>query len=367
MSAGQTLRTQDQAEGEAPRVKDVKFTLYSASEFPKLPTIHWLIEDVLPASGLGCIYGPPGVGKSFLCIDMVAAIARCKKWFGHATHVCNDVVYVALEGQAGFRARIPAYEKDHGIKFPEDVKFVFDNFDITDLENPLSLGYLIKEGGGADLIIIDTLSRASLGGDENSSTHVGKIIEGAQALQILTGAMVLFVHHPGKDSTRGIRGHSMLLGALDTAIEVYKDGENIRWKLTKSKDSEDGISHCFKLKTVDIGDSNYFAKSCVIQEVEGAAEAKEEIGPHGANQKFILEAARKLLLEHRIQSYLENNGWPDGFPVGMPYEEVLSRTKGALHFIGPKHQMLRAKEALGALVRQGYLVETGDLIGLPRN
>ena len=39
------------------------------------PQMNCLVDGVLPEAELGCIYGPPGVGKSFFCLDIAAKVA----------------------------------------------------------------------------------------------------------------------------------------------------------------------------------------------------------------------------------------------------------------------------------------------------
>ena len=231
----------------APTCSNDLFTLVSASEFSSLPELSWLIDNVLPSSGLASVFGASGVGKSFVCLDMAAAIARGSDWFGHATDQCR-VVYVVLEGQAGFRRRVKAWETHHGEPFPANAKFVFDPFAFTVPNHAARLGELINQCGGAGLVIIDTLNKSAPGCDENSSSDMGKILAGASELQQVTGGMTLLVHHPGKDGSRGLRGHSSLHAALDTVIEVVQDGELICWKLVKCKDGEDGLTHPWTAK-----------------------------------------------------------------------------------------------------------------------
>lgn len=194
----------------------------------------------------------------------------------------RDVIYIALEGQAGCRHRVKAWEAHHGRPFPSGVRFVFDDFHINQLEEPRKLGLKILKGNGSgdycepSLVIIDTLNRAAPGSDENSCADMNGILAGATMLKMTTGAAVLLIHHPGKDATRGLRGHSSLHAALDAVVEVDNDGEVIRWRLVKSKDGESGISHGFKLKTVEfgIGSNGKPRKSCVVESVEGYVSAK---------------------------------------------------------------------------------------------
>jgi len=84
------------------------------------------------------------------------------------------------------------------------------------------------------LLVIDTLTVAASGADENSSSDMGLIIEAAKALQAKLGGLVLLVHHSGKDQSKGLRGHSSLHAALDAAIEVIRNHDNRRrWRIAK--------------------------------------------------------------------------------------------------------------------------------------
>lgn len=347
-----------------------KFTFYSASDFPDLPELEWRVDDVLPTSGLGSIFGPSGIGKSFLSLDLVAALATGRDWFGHATKQCR-AVYVALEGQAGFRRRVAAWSKHNEQDFPESVDFVFDPIELHKLHDPFVLGREIEERGGAGVIVIDTLNRAAAGADENSSIDMGQIVAGATLLQKATSALVLLVHHPGKDITRSLRGHSSLYAAMDTIIELALDGELIQWKIAKSKDGEDQIRHAFSLHSVVVGenDNGKVLMSCVVEEAEGYSPSQAQNAPRGSNQRIILNAVKDLLprlvLERRMQALVDNPSLETFDNVYVPATDVHMHIKDVLVSIAPKHRFSRAKEALDALVRQGYLVMQADGIRLP--
>ncbi|MBK7897954.1 MAG: AAA family ATPase [Betaproteobacteria bacterium] len=350
--------------------KEKEFQLYRASDFPDLPEMLWLVEDIFPEQGLLCMYGSSGVGKSFLCLDLAAAVAEGVDWFGHPTQQ-GDVVYVALEGQAGLRLRVKAWETYHGRPFPSGVRFVFDDFFINELQEPRQLGLKILHGNGSGdycdpvLVIIDTLNRAAPGSDENSCADMNGIIAGATMLKMTTEAAVLLIHHPGKDATRGLRGHSSLHAALDTVVEVDEDGEVIRWRLAKSKDGENGISHGFKLKTVEFGvsSSGKPRKSCVVESVEGYVSTKPASRPAGAHQQVILDAAREFLIQHRVERF--NVDFPDASFVGMPFNDLLNLVWDRLHNVPQSHRKDRARQALRRLCEMGFLAVDGDYITLP--
>jgi hypothetical protein len=103
--------------------------------------------------------------------------------------------------------------------------------------------------------------------DENDSKSMGEVIGAAKAIQAAAGGVVLLVHHTGKDSTKGMRGHSSLLAALDAAIEVTRTDDRREWKIAKSKDGEDGEAHPFRLDVVEIGedeDDGEPVTSCIV-------------------------------------------------------------------------------------------------------
>lgn len=341
-----------------------KFTFYSACEFKKLPELDWRIDEILPTNCLASIHGVSGIGKSFLCLDMAAAVANGEPWFGHETKPCR-VVYLALEGQAGIRRRVAAWEKHRNAKFPTSVSFIFDSFQLNEDKDPVILGFQIKQEGGAGLIIIDTLNRAAPNADENRSSDMGNIITGASNLQKMTGASVVLVHHPGKDVTKSLRGHSSLYAALDTVIELVKDGNVIIWRTAKSKDGESNLAHGFTLRIIDIGVSAKGTpiRSCVVQEVEGYTPTQQNSEPTGANQKLVLEAVRSALCEHNIQSVIEGDNWKEG----LPFDDLLNQAAATLIHIDQKHRKSRVKEAMNALIRQGHLAVLNDRVCNPPN
>ena len=104
------------------------------------------------------------------------------------------------------------------------------------------------------LVIIDTISRALAGGDENSSKDMGAIVTTTARLQEATSAHVQWVHHVPIDGGERLRGHGALLGALDTTINVEKLASGTRTAtVIKANDSEEGERISFTLESVEIG------------------------------------------------------------------------------------------------------------------
>lgn len=260
---------EDPEDVEAAR--EVKFAVRSADEFASGPPQSWIIKGVLPKAQIGMIYGESTAGKSFVAMDMLAAIARGEPWRGMRTKQMRTVMIIA-EGAGGAKSRVRAYEEHHGVKLSEyPFGIIQDRPDLFGKGDHKRLAKQIMEWGGADLIAVDTLAQSSAGANENSGEDMGLILEHCHKLSADTGAMVLLVHHAGKDATRGARGWSGLKAAMDVEIEVARSpllGRSIR--LSKSKDGDEGKPMSFKLNVVQIGvdEDGDAITSCVIEHTD---------------------------------------------------------------------------------------------------
>ncbi len=90
---------------ERTQAPAMRFTLLSGADLCNAPPMRWLVRGVLPMEGLAALYGASGSGKSFLMLDIGAAIAGdAGDWHGRrVTHA--PVTYVCLEGEAGMVGR----------------------------------------------------------------------------------------------------------------------------------------------------------------------------------------------------------------------------------------------------------------------
>ena len=168
-------------------------------------------------------------------MGLLASVVLGKNFFGRKTRL-SPVVYVVLEGAAGVQRRIQAYERYHKVSLPSNLKIVTQNFSLLNDDYEQFSSELIEAGLSNGVVVIDTLSQASPGGDENSSTDMGTLIAAAQNIERKTGSLVILIHHTGKDASRGARGHSSLFAALDAGIELKRLKTGREWSISKSKD-----------------------------------------------------------------------------------------------------------------------------------
>lgn len=269
-----------------------RYRLLSADDIAKLKPASWRVKSIFPEVGLCAIFGPSGSGKSFLAFDLAASIAAGDSWFGIKTRQ-SPVVYLMLEGEAGIQNRIRAWETAHGKALPPALKVILQSVDLMSWKDPAELLQVLPNDA---VILIDTLNRASPTADENRSQDMGQIISQAKLLAAETGGLVILVHHTGKDAARGLRGHSSLFAALDSAIEVTRDNAGNRaWSVAKAKDGQDGGAHSFGLKVHSLGkdaDGDEMT-SCSVERVASAIFIPPQ--PTGKNQKLALNEIKAAL------------------------------------------------------------------------
>jgi putative DNA primase/helicase len=330
-----------------PAAPEPRYKLLTADELRELPPLAWRVRGVLPAVGLAALYGASASGKSFLAFDMACAVAEGARWFDCRVEAA-PVVYAALEGEAGFKLRAQAWEGSRGRPLPAGLRMMLQPFKLTDPQDVHDLASVVPAGA---LVFVDTLNRAAPTADENSSRDMGEILQATKRLQALTGGLVVLVHHTGKDSTRGLRGHSSLLAAMDAAVEVSRDGDRREWKVAKSKDGQDGDAHPFKLR-VDIlgidahGDS---VTSCVVEADTAAQTVGAVKMPQGGNQRLVLDALRPLFKDGAA-------GKPRAPPLRPCIELEAAIAAGAAKLTCPTDRRnSRTRDAIGGLVSRGVL------------
>jgi hypothetical protein len=339
------------AEDEASN--EPRFSLLTADGLRGLPPLAWCVRGVLPVAGVSACYGPSGAGKSFLVLDLLAAIGEGRPWFGRRVKQ-TPVVYCALEGEAGIRQRVEAWERANDRPFPAGVRMILQPFKLTEPGDVEDLAAAVTQGLGPGAVtVLDTLNRAAPGLDENSSADMGRILEAVKRLQQLTGGAVLLVHHSGKDLTKGLRGHSSLYAALDTAIEVTREGDRRRWRMEKAKDGEDGEGEAFRLSVVDLGtdDEGEPQTSCVVEPDESAERGPRLALPQGGNQKVVLNALREMV--GKVSTFGMH---------GAPNHVPCVQTEHAVEWIAPRltcepgRKKERTRQALTGLINAGVVV-----------
>jgi KaiC/GvpD/RAD55 family RecA-like ATPase len=300
-----------------------KFKLIRYKDIQPVFEEEWITDGLLPGSGLVAIYGPPGCGKSFFALHWVLHAAAGKTYAGRATKKVR-VVYIAAEGQAGFRKRVMAASKE--INLDKDIQFdlieVAPNLG-TNGDDLKLLIEAIKDGTEdgdepVKIIVIDTLSR-SLGGADENGPGMAKFIENAGELSREFNCVVVCVHHTGKNAALGMRGWSGLHGATDAEFEVVDKNGTRYVRITKMKDGEDGLGWTFALAQVEAGNTQSGKRliTCIVELLSDPAttDRSAESGAQGRPKRDLPrslrvfdEALNEALIVHGKSIWLEGAG-----------------------------------------------------------
>jgi hypothetical protein len=167
------------------------------------------------------------------------------------------VVYIAAEAGASIARRFVAW-RDRNLGDAREgrtpLAIVTRGANLLDAMDAEALIAALRDiekdfGMPPALVVFDTLSRSIPGGDENRAEDMTKVIEMADRIRGEFGAATLAVHHSGKDSQRGARGHSSLFAAADAVISVTDKVATIE----KSRDGVSGERFPFELDVIDLG------------------------------------------------------------------------------------------------------------------
>lgn len=344
------LRPEERAEPAESR-----FCLHSVPELMARPYATWTVREVIPSTGLAVIYGGPGSGKTFLMLDMTMAIARGIKWHGRRVKQ-GVVVYVAGEG--ALRGRVTAYLQHNGLT-ADDVPQFFALESTVNLLDPaadvLDLIDAIRAKVGdlpIRMIVIDTLARAMPGGNENASEDMGAVINAAGKLSSAFQCVLAFVHHSGKDDTKGSRGHSSLKGACDVEISVKREGDIREATAEKVRDGPDACALLtFKLESVDLGPvSQYDPDAEEWERITSCVVATENLPPKRKPEPSTKNQASALAA---IKAVNATNG-----AKFMTKAECIDNV-----IAGTGMTRNRAHESVNGLLKNGYL-KTGSMGGI---
>ncbi|CAB5212549.1 Archaeal primase DnaG/twinkle, TOPRIM domain [uncultured Caudovirales phage] len=230
--------------------------------------VEWLIQDVLPKKAFAALYGPPGSYKSFVALDIAEAVATGRSWMGREVQAAGAVLYICGEGFGGIGARIKACKLHNKTQAGAEIYVIRAAINMRSSAEDFDLlvasikDLMEKTGVQFELVQIDTLARAFGGGNENNSEDMGAFIHNAGRIQRMLNCAMMVLHHSGKDATKGLRGHSSLLGAVDTQLELLKidsttnpsgpiAGSGIL-TISKQKDGQDGVRIGFEMVKVEI-------------------------------------------------------------------------------------------------------------------
>lgn len=154
---------------------------------------------------VGALISPGGAGKSFLALQLAAAIAggtAQANTTGLAIHGQGKVLYLNLEDPPEEIQRRLFYLGQHFDLITRQT--IAGNLSLSarqgissNIMDPKFHAGLLKAAAGMRLVILDTLSRCH-GSDENDNGQMAALIARLESISRQTGAAILFLHHTSK-------------------------------------------------------------------------------------------------------------------------------------------------------------------------
>ncbi|CAO3354315.1 AAA family ATPase [Azospirillum palustre] len=289
--------------------RNTKLTRLRFSELHARIDTDDFVQGLLTTSTMSVFYGDSNVGKTFVVLDLALHVALGWPWHGRRVEK-GGVIYVAAEGGGGVLNRIEAFKRHHSLVPDLDVPFslVPSSVDLLDpAADTNELIALIQEeaatfGEPVKLVVVDTLSRALAGGNENASEDMGALVKNMDRIRQQTGAHAMLIHHSGKDAGKGARGHSLLRGAVDTLVEIMRS-ESAKGgviKIQKQRDLPISLEFGYGLKTIELGVNRHgeTVTSCVVEPCahQGAAGNRKK----KTDLALKLQALRNVLFDKGI-------------------------------------------------------------------
>ena len=243
-----------------PVVKDKKFTnVYSFQEtwILKENVQHYLINDLLPSSGVALLIGEDGIGKTQLGRELCLRIGfNVPNFAGQTLNIrYGSGIYLATEDSTELFAKAGS-KQVYGMGAQEKITSEFPSIDFvegTNYDNYKQLTTELEELlkiKKRDIVVIDAFSDlfTLIDGEVNSSKDARKLISPLQALANKYDTLFLILHHAGKSSVRAKREKGQVLIEKNDCQGASAITQKPRTVLALSNDPVEGVNylHCVK-------------------------------------------------------------------------------------------------------------------------
>lgn len=259
------LLEEDPIEVAAAELDLARFTpvlLWEARKHLKPP--EWIVPGIVPRRGTGILFGASGTLKTFALLDLALSVAtgHGPNWWDTGDREPQPVLFLAGEGPHSFKGeRVDAWLARHpmpGLQ-TRSQPYVLDEVPPFELHNYWThmVDYMKSINVKPALVVIDTLSRAMLGLDENSARDATKATGKLEWLSRQLGSFVIAVHHTGKMIDRGMRGSYAWYGNVDAVYEASRESKQspfIDIHVRKMKDGRES-EHPMRFESAPFGPS----------------------------------------------------------------------------------------------------------------
>lgn len=384
-----------------PRPPRSTFGAQTSGDIAKKPVVYdWLVKHLIERNGIMILAGESMAGKSFMIMDMGMKIARGLDYAGHKVRQ-GAVIHMAVEDGKGTELRFKGCLKAQGISPDADVPYVvMDPFANGGLGFTLMADDVVDRFiaeclewkayyGSLEMIIIDTLSMATEGMDENSSGEASKVLGRINRIRERTGATVAVVHHMNAGGTK-VRGSTAIVANVPNVIELRQqmlpapnkreepkpaldgNGQPIRRaRLAKNKNGAGNKSWAFILQEIELDERDedgepFTTMICARPAKHSNNEQQEDVTRLQGGNKLVFDALVAAQADH-------GQDMPHGVEAGsatkcVAQSALVAQVRKRMSFKAPEEeQEARQKELADflsrttmALINAGYMGRDND-------
>lgn len=192
---------------------------------------EWILEPLVAYRRGVALFSPPKVGKSLLALEVAVGISNGSRTLGAMPDRPHRLLYIDHENDplSDVRTRL----QDMGYT-PGDLGnlFYLSYPRMSPLDTTAGAQEIVAaaQAYDCDIVIIDTISRAVAGEENENDTWLRLYRLTGLALK-QAGVAVMRLDHTGKDQDKGMRGGSAKYGDLDAVWKLTKEAE-MTYKLT---------------------------------------------------------------------------------------------------------------------------------------
>lgn len=236
------------------------------------------------------ISAAPKTGKTALALTTALHIASGYSLGALDVRDAGPTLYYGLEGQRAINDRIESWKRnrrDKKLPIPDHIpmlsvekstNFYADDRKAAEAARVIAYNQYCIDTYGCELkcIFIDTLTKAMIGGDQNSADDTAKVFEFVSMIRDGgVKATVIYIHHTGKDDKKGPRGSSNIEAEADVIMSVAKDGNNVNLTVDKARSFESGFTFAFEIHPYELGTTTqgYKATGIYIEPIEATVDA----------------------------------------------------------------------------------------------
>lgn len=198
----------------------------------------WLLWPFVQEGDLGALYAPPKAGKSLVLLDfIVQSLRHSAKGVAPSSPLC--VLYLDRENSRRDIAR-RLQSLGAAPEVLKNLKYIsFPQLDWLDTATGGEQLLCLAEKHGANLVVLDSVSRFVQGAENEASTWNALYAHSLAPLKA-AGIASLRVDHTGKHEERGMRGSSAKASDVDSAWSLTHDADSGKRTLTRTH-TRDGM------------------------------------------------------------------------------------------------------------------------------